>query len=160
MAENLILQIGDLRGEPREIENPDRFEVRMTLGLNNERRYDKEAGGWVDGTASFLDVACFGQLAKHILDSNWTSGLKIMAYGHLANNDSIDPSTGKTIPAFILKAVHAGPSAQRGPVTVVKTAKPRRKPVRVGDTFAQIANELNEAQRRRTEAAAETPAAA
>lgn len=159
MAENLIPQIGDLRGEPREIENPDSFEVRMTLGLNNERRYDKDAGCWVDGPASFLEVACFGPLAKHILDSNWTSGLKIMVYGHLANNDSVDPSTGKTIPAFILKAVHAGPSAQRGPVTAVRRAKPRRRPVRVGDTFAQIAHELKEAQRRRTDAA-EAPAAA
>ena len=160
MAENLIPQIGDLRGEPREIENSDSFEVRMTLGLNNERRYDKNAGCWVDGPASFLEVACFGPLAKHILDSNWTSGLKIMVYGHLANNDSIDPATGNTIPAFLLKAVHAGPSAQRGPVTASRAAKPRQRPVRVGDTFAQITRELQEAQRRRSEAAAETPAAA
>lgn len=147
MAENLIPQIGDLCGEPRDVGNPDGLEVKFILGLNNDRRFDKDASRWEDGTASFLDVVCFGPLAKHVLESNWTSGLKIMVYGHLTNNDFIDPESGRTIPAFKFKAIHAGPSAQRCPVTAIRPEKPRRTPVRAGDLFPQITQALKDSQR-------------
>ncbi|MEU3650989.1 hypothetical protein AB0E59_47070 [Lentzea sp. NPDC034063] len=160
MPENLFLQIGDLCGVPRDVGHPDRFEVKFILGFNNDRRFIKDTGRWDDGTATFLDVVCSGTLAKNVLESNWTTGLKIMVYGHLTNNDSFDHEIGKTIPAFTFKAIHAGPSARRGPVTAIRERKARYEPVRAGDMFPQVARALEEMQRRRTAPAAETLAAA
>ncbi|GLZ28128.1 hypothetical protein Lesp02_03180 [Lentzea sp. NBRC 105346] len=163
MAENTNYHVGDLTAPPQRRKTKSVTMATFTLGLNNDRRFDRKTSRYIDGPAAFLNVVCFGELAENILASDWHAGIKIIVIGHLSNDDYIDPATDKTISALQIKAIHAGPSARFNPVTAGKapedvtsaTIRHRHEPVRAGDTFAGITAALKDRARQ-----AQMPAAA
>jgi single-strand DNA-binding protein len=72
----------------------------------NSRRYDRDAGTWVNADSLFMDVRCFRRLAQNVA-ATLRIGDPIVVTGKVS---SVKPDdTGKTAGALSLEATCIGP---------------------------------------------------
>lgn len=87
----------------------------------NDRRYDNQAGTWVDGDTTFLRCQLWRQLAEHAAES-LTKGTRVLVTGQLRQR-SYDTSNGEKRTVFELVVTEIGASLKFATVTVQKATR-------------------------------------
>ncbi|MPY78543.1 MAG: single-stranded DNA-binding protein [Actinophytocola sp.] len=108
---------GRIATEPIKRELNDGGESVGFLVISTERRFDKEAGEWVDGHKCSVWVTCWRRLARHV----WASlhkGDEVMVAGRLRTREYDDSGTTRYINEVDAYAV--GPNLARATATVVR----------------------------------------
>lgn len=85
----------------------NRQEILSFRMVSNERRYDGAAGGWVDVHASWLQVSCFGPLARNV-QASLHKGDRVLVHGKMRVKDYIS-NEGQERTGVDLRADAIGP---------------------------------------------------
>jgi single-strand DNA-binding protein len=96
--------------------------VTTFLVVSNSRRFDREAGQWVDGATFRVRVSCWRRLADHVFDSVFV-GDPVVIKGRITTRDwrteQDEPRT-----AYNVDAITVGHDLNRGRATFAKAKPP------------------------------------
>jgi single-strand DNA-binding protein len=87
----------------------------------NDRRYDAQAGTWVDGDTTFLRCQVWRQLAEHVTES-LTKGTRVLLTGQLRQR-SYTTAEGDKRTVFELAVTEIGTSLKFATVRVTKATR-------------------------------------
>lgn len=90
------------------------------------RRWDRNAGHFVDGTTIWISVQCWRTLAVHVRDSV-RRGDPVIVIGRLKTEEWVKDGVRNS--RFILEATSIGHDLNRGTSSFVKSARPAEAPV-------------------------------
>ena len=99
--------------------------TRISLATT-ARRYDRQAGGYVDGTTTFLDGTLFGHDAEHAAQS-LRKGHRVIAVGRLVTRvytPQQGPNAGTEQRRLELVVEEIGPSLRFAEADIHKTTTP------------------------------------
>lgn len=94
--------------------------ANFTLAAN-DRRYDRDKGGWVDGDATFVRCSIWRQAAENVTNT-LTKGMRVLATGVLRQR-SWENDQGEKRSAFELAVTEIGPSLKFATATVHKVTR-------------------------------------
>jgi single-strand DNA-binding protein len=112
---------GTLTADPELRYTPSGAAVANFTVAANDRRYDTQAGTWVDGDATFLRCQVWRQLAEHVTES-LTKGTRVLLTGQLRQR-SYTTAEGDKRTVFELAVTEIGASLKWATVTVAKATR-------------------------------------
>lgn len=126
MSHQALVQLaGRAVAAPRKISSSDhdRFHVVVRIALNSG--YYDHSGSWVSKEATFLDVSCWGDLAKNVLVSV-SKGTPLIVLGKMETRSwVVKDEQGKDVTrsALSVYASHIGPDLNEREVEVIKAKR-------------------------------------
>ncbi|MEN3361761.1 MAG: single-strand DNA-binding protein [Mycobacteriales bacterium] len=120
MYETTVTVIGNLVEDPRMRTTESGIEVTNFRIASTARRFDREAGSWVDGGSVYLGVACWRALGINVVTS-LHKGDPVVVHGRLFTRQY--ERDGQTRSAYELEALTVGPDLARGTATFKRIAR-------------------------------------
>ena len=121
MNETSLTVVGNLTGDPELRFTASGVAVADFTVASTPRRYDRDAGEWVDGDTLFLRCAAWRELGEHIAVS-LTRGTRVVVTGRLRQH-TWETSGGEKRTSFQLDVDELGPSLKWATVKVTKTTR-------------------------------------
>lgn len=103
-----ITQVGTLTADPELRFTSSGTAVANFTVASNERRYDREQGGYVDGKKLFLRCACWQQQAENLAES-LSKGDRVIVHGTLEQR-SYENREGERRTVVEMRVHEAGPA--------------------------------------------------
>ncbi|MFK0296401.1 single-stranded DNA-binding protein [Streptomyces sp. NPDC090442] len=119
-GETTINMTGNVVADPELKATPSGVSVCNFRIANTPRRYDKQAGAWVDGEPLFLAVTVWRQQAENVAQSI-TRGMRVIVAGQLTQRQYEDRD-GKTRSSYEIQADEVAPSLLRATAVVTKAS--------------------------------------
>lgn len=113
---NTTSVVGNITREP-ELRQTHGGKSVCNFGIAVNRRYQKDGGEWVEDT-SFLDVSCWGDLAKHVAQC-LPKGCRVVVCGRL-DQETWEGDSGEKRSRVQLVAEEVSPSLRFATVDVHK----------------------------------------
>lgn len=121
MGETPITVTGNLTGDPETKVTPSGVAMARFTVASTPRTYDRESGGYKDGTAMFLRCTAWRGLAEHVTDS-LTKGARVIVSGRLRQFDW-QTDQGEKRSMLALDVDDIGPSLLFATATPTKTQR-------------------------------------
>lgn len=123
----------------------NRQEILSFRMVCNERRYDGAAGGWIDVHSSWLQVSCFGPLARNV-QASLHKGDRVLVHGKMRVKDYVT-AEGVERTGVDLVADSIGPDLKFGIARVRPARRPEDAEERLREQADQLQRELDEEPR-------------
>ncbi|HIW95418.1 MAG TPA: single-stranded DNA-binding protein [Candidatus Corynebacterium gallistercoris] len=116
-----ITVVGNLVADPELRYTPNGAAVANFRVASTPRRYDQQAGQWVDGEALFLTCNVWRQAAENVANS-LTKGDRVLVNGRLRQR-SFEDKNGERRTVFEVEVDEVGPSLRYATAQVAKTPR-------------------------------------
>lgn len=112
---------GTLTADPELRFTPAGVAVANFTVAANDRRYDAQAGNWIDGDATFLRCSIWRQAAENVAES-LSKGIRVVVTGQLRQR-SYETASGEKRTVMELAVTEIGASLKWATVTVAKPTR-------------------------------------
>jgi single-strand DNA-binding protein len=119
MFDTYITVIGTVLNNPEKKVTKNNNLLANFRVASHARRFDKQAGEWVDGESLRIRVTCWRRLAEHVCSSIY-SGDAVVVHGRIATRDWKNEE-GEARIAYTLEAVAVGHDLSRGTATFTRS---------------------------------------
>lgn len=93
----------------------------------NDRRYDRATGEFVNTEATYMTVVCWRQLADNVANT-LRKGDGAVVYGRLRMHEYDDPQSGVRRQSYEIDAASVGPDLARCSATLIRTPRDMEPP--------------------------------
>ncbi|GGV39549.1 single-stranded DNA-binding protein [Kitasatospora herbaricolor] len=122
VGETPVTVVGNLTDDPELRFTPAGVAMAKFTIASTPRTYDKNTGQWRDGTALFLRVTAWREMAEHVTES-LTKGMRVVATGRLVQHNWQTPE-GENRSMLGLDLDDIGPSLRFATAKVTRTQRP------------------------------------
>ncbi|WP_371481971.1 single-stranded DNA-binding protein [Kitasatospora sp. NBC_00315] len=126
VGETPVTVIGNLTDDPELRFTPAGVAMAKFTIASTPRTYDKTTGQWRDGTALFLRVTAWREIAEHVTET-LTKGMRVVATGRLVQHNWQTPE-GENRSMLGLDLDDIGPSLRFATAKVTRTQRPNTAP--------------------------------
>ncbi|WP_158880558.1 single-stranded DNA-binding protein [Amycolatopsis anabasis] len=136
VGETIVTVVGNVMSDPTRRTVGNGHEITSFWMRSNERRFDKETKGWVDGNHLSVKVTCWRRLAETV-HSSLHRGDPVIVSGRLHTSDYEVDGQPRSVPE--LEALAVGPNLSWC-TAQVRRYKPRAEPpepAELGQTHAE-----------------------
>ena len=119
MFDTYITVIGTVLNNPEKKVTKNNNLLANFRVASHARRFDKQAGEWVDGESLRIRVTCWRRLAEHVCSSLY-AGDPVVVHGRIATRDWKNEE-GEARIAYTLEAVAVGHDLSRGTATFTRS---------------------------------------
>lgn len=124
MTETQITVVGNLTADPELRFTPNGDAVCNFRIASTPRRYDRQAGEWVDGEPLYLGCAVWKQYAENVAET-LRKGMQVIIQGRLKQR-SYDDRDGQKRTVFELDVDEVGPTLRFATATVARASSNSR----------------------------------
>ncbi|WP_190215939.1 single-stranded DNA-binding protein, partial [Kitasatospora indigofera] len=126
VGETPVTVVGNLTDDPELRFTPAGVAMAKFTIASTPRTYDKNTGQWRDGTALFLRVTAWREMAEHATES-LTKGMRVVATGRLVQHNWQTPE-GENRSMLGLDLDDIGPSLRFATAKVTRAQRPNTAP--------------------------------